>query len=127
MMLIQTKLSYQLGCRLATQDPRQDTSRVSGDKSTTGKTNVKEKKKCSKGSLNLLQWNAEGLGTGKTLDLRKLLKDKKINIALIQETKLRNKLPPSFPGYDIYQWEMKNVSSFGYGPTIHTIEKICIK
>ena len=108
MMLIQTKLPYQLGCRLATQGPRQDTSRVSGDKSTTGKTNVKEKKKCSKGSLNLLQWNAEGLGTGKTLELRKLLKDKKINIALIQETKLRNKLPPSFPGYDIYQCSCKN-------------------
>ena len=106
MMLIQTKLPYQLGCRLA-KGPRQDTSRVSGDKFSTGKTNVKEKK-CSKGSLNLLQWNAEGLGTGKTLELRKLLKDKKINIALIQETKLRNKLPPSFPGYDIYQCSCKH-------------------
>ena len=39
------------------------------------KTNVKEKKKCSKGNLNLLQWNAEGLGAGKTLELKKLLKD----------------------------------------------------
>ena len=109
MMLIQTKLTYQLGCRLA-KGPRQDTSRVSGDKFSTGKTNakVKEKKNCSKGSLNLLQWNAEGLGTGKTLELRKLLKDKKINIALIQETKLRNKLPPSFPGYDTYKCSCKN-------------------
>ena len=102
MPLIQTKIRCQLGCRLEYQGPRQTTSRVAGDKSTTGTTNVREKKKYFKNSLNLLQWNAEGLGTNKTLELKKLLKDKKIHIALIQETKLRTKSPPSFSGYDVY-------------------------
>ena len=94
MPLIQTKIRCQLGCRLEYQGPCQTTSRVAGDKSTTGTTNVREKKKYFKNSLNLLQWNAAGLGTNKTLELKKLLKDKKIHIALIQETKLRIKSPP---------------------------------
>ena len=108
MPLIQTKIRCQLGCRLEYQGPRQTTSRVAGDKSTTGPNNAKEKKKYSKNSLNLLQWNAEGLGTNKVLELKKLLKDRKIHLALIQETKLRSKLPPSFPGYDLYQCDCTN-------------------
>ena len=63
MPLIQTKIRCQLGCRLEYQGPRQTTSRVAGEKSTTGPTIVKEKQKYFRNSLNLLQWNAEGLGT----------------------------------------------------------------
>ena len=106
MPMIQKKI-YELGRRLGDQGPRQDPtqsqSRGSGEKSTTVTKN-----RSSKNSLNLLQWNAEGLGTHKVLELRKLLKDKKVDAALIQETKLRNKLPPSFPGYEVYQCECKN-------------------
>ena len=106
MPMIQKKI-YELGRRLGDQGPRQDPtqsqSRGSGEKSTTVTKN-----RSSKDSLNLLQWNAEGLGTHKVLELRKFLKDKKVHAALIQETKLRNKLPPSFPGYDVYQCECKN-------------------
>ena len=112
MPLIQTKIRCQLGCRLEYQGPRQATSRVAGEKSTTGfTTNVQEKKQkksFSKDGLNILQWNAEGLGVNKPLELKKVMKDKQIHIALIQETKLRNKLPPSFPGYDIYQCDCKD-------------------
>ena len=106
MPLIQTKLSYQLGCRLA-KGPRQDTSRVSGEKSTTGQIS-KQKKSGSKDGLNILQWNAEGLGVNKPIELKKLLKEKNIHLALIQETKLKSRLPPSFPGYDVYHCDCKN-------------------
>ena len=58
--------------------------------------------------MNVLQWNAEGLGPSKALELKKFLKDKKIHIALIQETKLRSKLPPSFPGYEPYKCTCTN-------------------
>ena len=110
MPFIQTKIRYELGCQLGYQGPRQNAnsvgkSRNSGDKSATG--HHTKHSHSLKDSLNMLQWNAEGLGTSKTLELKKLLKDRKIHIALIQETKLKSKQPPSFPGYDIY----KNVSA----------------
>ena len=71
--MIQRKI-YELGGRLSDKGPRQDPtqsqSRGSGEKSTTVTKN-----RSSKDSLNLLQWNAEGLGTHKVLELRKFLKD----------------------------------------------------
>ena len=86
--------------------PRLDqTSRGPGDKSATAE---EKKKKSSRSSINILQWNAEGLGPSKALELRKFLKDKKIHVALIQETKLKSKLPPSFPGYEPYKCNCTN-------------------
>ena len=105
MPMIQTKLT-ELGRHLPNQGPlttgamvvgigpRLDqSSRGPGDKSATveginQKKKTKDKKKdktiSPKNSLNLLQWNAEGLGPQKVLELRKRLKEKKTHAALIQ-------------------------------------------
>ena len=108
MPMRQRKL-YELGCLLGDkgprQDPRKSQSGGSGEKSTTV---TKVRNKSNKDYINILQWNAEGLGQGKALELNKLLKEKKIHVALIQETKLRSKLPPSFSGYEPYKCECTN-------------------
>ena len=93
MPLRQQKLN-ELGCRLGQQGPRRSSALGSCEKSATVKT--------SKIPIPILQWNANGLGPAKVLELLKLLDTKKIQVALIQETKLKSK-DISFPGFTPYK------------------------
>ncbi len=53
----------------------------------------------SQSALRILQWNADGRST-KVNELRQRLQLEKIDICLIQETKLTSKDPtPAFPGF----------------------------
>ena len=92
MPLRQQKL-YELGCHLV-KGPRKDSSLGACDKSATVKN--------SKQPLFILQWNANGLGPTKILELKKTLQDQNIHIALIQETMLRTK-DVSVPGFTPYK------------------------
>ena len=93
MPLKQLKL-YELGRPLGKQGPRQDLRpRGPGDKSATVD---------SKAIFKILQLNANGLGTAKAWELRKLLSDENIKVALIQETMLKGK-DISIPGYTPYK------------------------
>ena len=53
----------------------------------------------------ILQLNANGLGPAKIVELNKLLHDKKIQVALIQETMWGKEkdASPCFPGYTPYR------------------------
>ena len=93
MPLRQQKL-YELGCHLGNQGPRKDTALGSCDKYATVKN--------SKTPLSILQWNANGLGDSKILELKKSLQDHNIQVALIQETMLRTK-DISVPGFTPYK------------------------
>ncbi len=56
--------------------------------------------KRSQRSLNILQWNADGLSTAKVAELSTALADKKIDVAAVQETKWRsNNRTPRVAGY----------------------------
>ena len=79
MTWIQTKLSYELGCRLGYQGPRKNYQPGSCEKSA--RVN----------QLNILQINISGFTT-KSVELMKLLNDENIHVALIEETILPNDL-----------------------------------
>ena len=68
--------------------PRLDCSRGPSDKSATEEKTKKKNNRIKnvgpKNSLNILQWNAEGLGPHKVLELRKLMKENKTHFALLQ-------------------------------------------
>ena len=60
--------------------------------------------KSARWDFNVLQVNIAGL-QHKQVELRKMLKDKKINIALIQETILPERMPITATGYTTYSCE----------------------
>ena len=79
---------YELGCHLGYQGPRTDCPDLC-DKS-------------ARGTFNILQVNIAGINS-KLLELRKILKEKYVHIALIQETTLSKKGKISVPGYTSYR------------------------
>ena len=95
MMPLRQQKLYELGCRLE-QGPRKDSALGSCDKSATVKNSN------SKNPLSILQWNANGLGHSKLLELKKSLQDHNIQVALIQETMLKTK-DVSVPGFTPYK------------------------
>ena len=99
-MSMRQRTLYELGCQLGNRGPCLDQkARGSGNTSET----VTRQMKRARGSINVLYCYAKGLGPIQALELKKCLKNKKIHIALIQETKERSKFPPSFPGYEPYK------------------------
>ena len=94
MTLVQSKILYQPGRRLAIQGPRKNTGQpVSCDKFSRVD------------QLNILQINISGLST-KIVELMKILHDEHIHVALVEETILPNHLKnSSLPttGYTSYQ------------------------
>ena len=80
MTLVQSKLSYQPGCRLAIQGPRKNT----GQPASCGKFAKADQ-------LNILQVNISGFTT-KSFELMKMLNEENIHVALIEETILPNHL-----------------------------------
>ena len=107
MPLIQPKV-YELGRRLGKQGPRW-LSRPQPPKETPKETADSRSRDKSvtvdKSSFLILQLNANGLGHAKILELNKLLYDKKIQVALIQETMWSKDKDVTFcfPGYTPYK------------------------
>ena len=97
MTLVQSKILYQPGRRLAIQGPRKNTGQpVSCDKFSRVD------------QLNILQINISGLST-KIVELMKILHDEHIHVALVEETILPSDLRHpngralSITGYTPYQ------------------------
>ena len=84
MPLLQPKI-YELGRRLGKQGPR----RLSRSQPPRETANSRVRDKSVTVDISkflILQLNANGLGPSKILELNKLLHDKKIQVALVQET-----------------------------------------
>ena len=80
------KLTNELGCRLGEKGPR------------SGVLTPAPCEKYAKEELNILQLNINGL-QNKKIELVKLLQDKEVHIALLQETILPKKI--TIPGYTL--------------------------
>ena len=81
------KLRNELGCRLGEKGPR------------SGVLSPAPCEKYAKEELNILQLNINGL-QNKKIELVKLLQDKEVHIALLQETILpKKKTEITIPGY----------------------------
>ena len=62
------------------------------------------------GRITFLQLNVDSL-KAKVVELRELLKKEKVDVFLLQETKLRRKeKTPQFPGYSIYRKERQTTT-----------------
>ena len=84
------------------------------------------KQKSLKRPLRILQWNAEGINT-KMSELRPFLEEYKIDIALIQESKLTKEKDPETPdirGYNDYRGDRKGVKYAGGGLLIYIKDDI---
>ena len=103
MPLIQPKI-YELGRRLGKQGPRRF-SRPQPPAETVASRTGDKCVTVDKFSFSILQLNANGLGHAKILELNKLLFDKKIQVALIQETMWSKDkdVKFSFPGFTPYR------------------------
>ena len=103
MPLLQPKI-YELGRRLGKQGPR----RLSRSQPPRETANSRVRDKSVTVDISkflILQLNANGLGPSKILELNKLLHDKKIQVALVQETMWGKEkdVSASFPGYTPYK------------------------
>ena len=95
MTVHQTKVTYELGCSLVTS-PREELSPPA------------PRDKFARWDFNILQVNTAGFNSSQT-ELMKLLHDKKVNIALIQETILpKDTKSVTTPGYTAYRCECNN-------------------
>ena len=103
MPLLQPKI-YELGRRLGKQGPRRF-SRPQPPAETVASRTGDKCVTVDKFSFSILQLNANGLGHAKILELNKLLFDKKIQVALIQETMWSKDkdVKFSFPGFTPYR------------------------
>ena len=103
MPLKQPKL-YELGRRLGKQGPRRF-SRRQPPQETVGSRTVEKSVTVDKTEFFILQFNANGLGPAKIQELNKFLSDRKIQVALIQETMWSKDKDVSscFPGYTPYR------------------------
>lgn len=75
------------------------------------------KSKVSYRPLRILQWNAEGINT-KVYELREFLEEYKIDVAVIQETKLlskNKKNSPDIKGYQLYRGDRIGAENAGGG------------
>ena len=81
------KLTNELGCRLGEKGPR------------SGVLSPAPCEKYAKEELNILQLNINGL-QNKKIELVKLLQDKEVHIALLQETILPQKKKQKSPSQD---------------------------
>ena len=84
-----SKVTYELGCSLVTS-PREELSPPA------------PRDKYARWDFNILQINIAGLQC-KEVELKKMLSDKNISIALIQETILPKDMPLTFTGYTVYK------------------------
>ena len=107
MPLIQPKV-YELGRRLGKQGPRwlsRPQPPKEPPKETVDSRSRDKSVTVDKSLFSILQLNANGLGHAKILELNKLLYDKKIQVALIQETMWSKDKDVTFcfPGYTPYK------------------------
>ena len=109
MTLVQSKLSYQPGCRLAIQGPRKNTGQPASCE-----------KFAKADQLNILQVNISGFTT-KSFELIKMLNEENIHVALIEETILPTHLKNpgkdtsqrlAVSGYTPYQCKCKKCQGF---------------
>ena len=70
--------------------------------------------KRSQRSLNIIQWNADGLSTAKVAELSATLADKNIDVVAVQETKWRGgNRTPRFAGYATVRLDRQSPSGGG--------------
>ena len=73
--------------------------------------------------LRFLQWNADGVNT-KAAELLKFLKDKQVDIAFIQETRLRPQdRTPAFPGFNVCRKDRPAITGNDGGGGLLTLVK----